>query len=344
MQCAAPDIVVSLDLETTGLHPFFAEIVEVGAVAFRPGTGEVVDTFHSLVNPGVPIPETVIKIHGITDDMVADAPRLTTVFDALVDFLHPSMAVLGHNVAFDLGFLRHRATKLGRPLPPTTCIDSVRLAKWAFPGLASYRLVVLCQLLGLELIQAHRALNDAQATRALYLRAMGQLHLLGHGSEAVFGRVLKPIDDGRNSPENIPPDLIHLYRACEDRLRLRITYANAQRETTRRVIDPVGMQMVSGSHYMVAHCHFKQANRNFRVDRILEWEVVGEVPLEELLAGQGMVPTAPELDPGDAFEPAMESLDYTQDEPIVPDAPIELPDLPAPVSHSALGMRGVQPG
>lgn len=346
MACDAPDIVVSLDLETTGLHPFFAEIVEVGAVAFRTDTGEVIDTFHTLINPGIRIPDVVIAIHGITDDMVADSPRLGDVFDDLVAFLDRDVAILGHNVAFDLGFLRHRAAKFSRPLPCKSCIDSVRIAKWAFPGLKSYRLVMLCEVLGLEHPQAHRALHDAMATRGLYLRAVDQLGLAGHDQESVYGRVLRPIDDGKTHG-GIPTDLVRIYRACEDRRRMRITYANAQRETTRRVIDPQGMQMVSGWHYLIAHCHFKNASRNFRVDRILEWEILGDLPLEQLLLGQGMLPMLPESDPGDAYDPPSDLTDeYEASDPISADPPIELPDFPEPVAappHGAWGVRAMPP-
>ncbi|MEO7995696.1 MAG: exonuclease domain-containing protein, partial [bacterium] len=278
METPIPDIMVALDLETTGLHPFFSAIVEVGAIAFETATGAVIAEYSTLVNPEVSIPGAVIAIHGITDRMVVDAPKLPEIFPELTKFLEPHSTFVGHNITFDLGFLRHRAAQLRQHLGPPYYLDTVKLARWAFPGLKSYRLTALSETLELYHPTAHRALADADVSRQLFFRAYQLLQQQSETPGSIFDRSLKVVNgEPLSTHGNITPEAARLYRACEDRQRLMITYANAQQETSRRMIDPLGMQFVGGSHYVVAYCHYKQSNRTFRVDRILHWEVVGEV-------------------------------------------------------------------
>src|SRR5579864_5197183 len=93
---------VVLDLETTGGSPATCEITEVGAVKFR--GGELLGTFHTLVNPGVPIPPEIVYLTGITEAMVWPAPKVEAVLGPLVSFVGRDV-IVGHNVRFDLGFL-----------------------------------------------------------------------------------------------------------------------------------------------------------------------------------------------------------------------------------------------
>src|SRR3990172_3574823 len=93
---------VALDLETTGLEAERDAILEIGAIKFK---GERMEgEFQTLVNPGRPIPQFVTQLTGITDAMVANAPRLTTVLPQLEEFVGEA-PVIGHNVKFDLAFL-----------------------------------------------------------------------------------------------------------------------------------------------------------------------------------------------------------------------------------------------
>ena len=290
MSLPIPELMVAVDLETTGLHPFFSQICEVGAVAFEVVTGSIVGEFASLINPMIPIPDSVTAIHGITNAMVAGAPPFGEVFDTLHGFLAPYPVFVGHNITFDFNFLRHRATQLRKPLDVLGTIDTVHMARWAFQGFKSYKLTNLTDVLGIAHTDAHRALQDAEAARQLFVQAFAQLQQAGNSPDAIFGRILKPIPEEFPTPKDtFSPEMARLYKACENCQRLVITYHNAQQEICRRVIDPLGMQMLGGEHYVVAWCHYKDANRNFRVDRIVEWEAVGEVPLADLLREQGLI-------------------------------------------------------
>jgi predicted DnaQ family exonuclease/DinG family helicase len=180
-----PQTFVALDLETTGLNPDRDAIIEVGAVKFR--DDEVLDTFSSFVDPGRPIPLAITDLTGICDDDVAGAPGLRDVLDRLSRFAD-SYPIVGHSVGFDLAFLqRHNC------LVENEALDTFELATVLITQAERYSLGSLAQLLGIELEQAHRALDDTQATYELFRALLAQAaslpprtlkEIVGHGERA----------------------------------------------------------------------------------------------------------------------------------------------------------------
>ncbi len=165
-------VYVALDLETTGLNADRDAIIEIGAV--RVEDGRVTDRFSTLVNPGRKIPLHIQQITGIRNEDVADAPSLEAIIPDLLDFVGPEVAgVIAHNAAFDLGFLRAAGVNFHRP-----AFDTFELAAILLPGMASYSLGALCEALDIDLVDAHRALDDAAATGELFLRLVDTLYAL----------------------------------------------------------------------------------------------------------------------------------------------------------------------
>ncbi len=152
--------IVALDLETTGLDPQRDSIIEIGAVRFR--EGEVVDTFQTLVHPDHRLPAYITALTGITQEDVEDAPSLKDVLPQLVRFVGDRPA-LGHNISFDLSFLRRHDVLIGN-LP----LDTYELASVMLPTTPRYNLTALAAHFGVEIADAHRALDDAQATAQIY--------------------------------------------------------------------------------------------------------------------------------------------------------------------------------
>src|SRR5690349_20594070 len=101
-----------LDLETTGGNRNDDMITEIGVVKVR--GGECLGTFHTLVNPGRAIPPQITVLTGLTDAVVATAPRVESVLGSLADFLGDAVFV-AHNASFDLGFLRAAFARDSRP-------------------------------------------------------------------------------------------------------------------------------------------------------------------------------------------------------------------------------------
>src|SRR5262245_62311704 len=97
------DIIVAIDLETTGLDASSSKIIEIGAVKFR--EHEILETYSTLIDPESTIPAKVTAITNIRQDDLIGAPRITEVLPTLVNFVGDA-PVLGHNIEFDLRFLQ----------------------------------------------------------------------------------------------------------------------------------------------------------------------------------------------------------------------------------------------
>ena len=154
---------VVVDLETTGGSPAAAHITEVGAVKVR--GGEVIGELQTLVNPAEPIPAFISVLTGITDRMVADAPRIDSVLPAFLEFARDAVLV-AHNAPFDIGFLKAAAARTGHDWPRFQVVDTAHLARQLVTRdeAPNRKLSTLAQLFGAATTPDHRALHDARAT------------------------------------------------------------------------------------------------------------------------------------------------------------------------------------
>lgn len=149
-----------LDLETTGISFRTEKITEVGIMKIR--NGELLDSFSCFVNPEKPIPQKVVEVTNITDDMVKDADTIDKVLPKVIEFIGDSVLV-AHNADFDIGFLKYNATALGLKLN-NTYMDTLKLAKELFPQYKKYKLGIIAENLGIKVDVAHRALDDVDTT------------------------------------------------------------------------------------------------------------------------------------------------------------------------------------
>jgi DNA polymerase-3 subunit epsilon len=154
---------VVLDLETTGGSPANDRITEVGAVKVR--GGEVLGTFHTLVDPEVPIPPLISALTGITDRMVAGAEPIEVVLPCLLEFLGGAVLV-AHNASFDRRFVQANLERHGYQRLANRVVCTARLARKLLPRdeVPNVRLATLAAYLGASITPCHRALTDAKAT------------------------------------------------------------------------------------------------------------------------------------------------------------------------------------
>jgi predicted DnaQ family exonuclease/DinG family helicase len=155
---------VALDLETTGLDSNRHQILEIGAVRFR--GDEVIETYQTLVNPGVPIPEFIQRLTHISPQQVKRAPFFSSVAAEIEDFLGAD-PIIGHNIQFDIGFLATNGVPLSNPSYDTWDLASVFL-----PSSRQYSLKYLTSFFEVEHNDAHRALADAMATKNVYIKLL----------------------------------------------------------------------------------------------------------------------------------------------------------------------------
>ncbi len=164
-----------LDLETTGISHFTQKITEVGIIKVK--NGEVIDTFETFVNPEKPIPQEVVELTNITDDMVKDAETIDKVIPKIIEFIEDSVLV-AHNADFDIGFLKYNFEKYGYKLE-NSYIDTLRLSKAVFPELKKYKLGLIASSLNIQVDVAHRALDDVRTLVAIFNRIMDKAKSVG---------------------------------------------------------------------------------------------------------------------------------------------------------------------
>jgi DNA polymerase-3 subunit epsilon len=157
-----------IDLETTGGQPTQDRITEI-AIFVHDGE-KIVDQYSTLVNPGRSIPPFIVQLTGITNDMVADAPKFHEVARKVVEMTEGCVFV-AHNVRFDYSFLKKEFADLGYNYSRKT-LCTVRLSRSLIPGQPSYSLGKLCQNIGIPLEGRHRAAGDAEATTLLFERLL----------------------------------------------------------------------------------------------------------------------------------------------------------------------------
>ena len=139
----AADSYVAIDLETTGIGAKRERITEIGMVKVE--NGAVTDTYHTLVNPGRPIPEHITELTGIDDDMVKDAPTLEQKLPAFLDFIR-GYKLVGHNIhTFDTNFIYDAALTLCGVQLRNDYIDTLYMARKCLPQLSHHRLGDVCE-------------------------------------------------------------------------------------------------------------------------------------------------------------------------------------------------------
>lgn len=179
--------IVAIDLETTGLQAGQDAIIEIGAVRFN--GNRIEGEWHTLINPRRRIPEEITQLTGINDAMVRSAPVLEAVIPDLLAFVG-NAPILGHNVRFDLGFLRAEGL-----FTENEAIDTYEIAAVMLPGASRYNLGALGQALGILLPATHRALDDARVTVRLYQELLERARQLPLPLLAEIVRQSEPLPD-----------------------------------------------------------------------------------------------------------------------------------------------------
>jgi DNA polymerase III subunit epsilon len=244
-----------VDLETTGgSAEAGSSITEIGAVKVR--GGEVLGEFQTLVDPETAIPAFIAVLTGITDRMVADAPRIESALPAFLEFASGCVLV-AHNAPFDIGFLRHFATRQGRPWPAFEVVDTARLARRVITrdDAPNCKLSSLARVFNSSTTPNHRALADARATVDVLHGLFARLGGLGvHTLEELHtysSRVSQAQRRKRHLAEALPHApgvyLFHdeqgrvLYVGTSRDLRTRVRSYFTASETRSRMGEMVGL-------------------------------------------------------------------------------------------------------
>lgn len=267
---ALPREFVVFDTETTGMPPG-ARLVEIGALKVR--GHHVVDRFESLVYPECPIPPSVIRIHGIDDRMVQEAPTADEILPRFLKWIGKAPLV-GHNVRFDAAVLAAEAARFGFGLPENALLCTLMASRKLLKR-RSHALENLVTELNLPTAEHHRALADAEHTLNLMFKL-----------EMMFGKEFRTSTMGQNQAldrqavEPLPPnqktDL--LKEAATDGIPVQMTYRLRSGSVFQTLVTPRFLYRSSRQRWMEALCHDACFYKSYRLDRILNATPAPEAP------------------------------------------------------------------
>jgi DNA polymerase-3 subunit epsilon len=161
-----------IDVETTGISARYNNIIEIGIVKIA--NLKIVNTFHTMINPGRAIPYFISQFTGITDDDVYNAPFFEDAADDIMKFISDDI-LGGHNFSFDKSFLKRELLYAGKGLLYNEDVCTLKLSRRMYPNLRSRSLSSMCRHFKLHNENSHRALSDAKVTAQLFLRMIEEL-------------------------------------------------------------------------------------------------------------------------------------------------------------------------
>lgn len=267
MTAALADVpLVFLDVETTGLDPSRGDRVCEVALIRREPSGQTRE-WSQLIDPQRPISPGAYAVNRIGAALLKGAPRFAAIISEVNELAGDAVWV-AHNAPFDLGFLQTEYRRARRTFIDRPVIDTVHIARRHF-RFRSNRLGALAREFGVAVPEAHRALGDCRTTLAVFECLI----------DAVYSEAAPRISDLAVHPERIragsdpwntlPTSLEHMLAESPE---VEIVYVSA--EGVRSIRRVTVIEVVQGSHdlYLVAHCHMRDEERTFRLDRIIDWK------------------------------------------------------------------------
>lgn len=162
-----------IDVETTGLSPRTNNIIEIGLV--KVSGLKIIDTFHSLVNPGRDIPYYITQLTGINNQDIYEAPFFEDIVDEIEEFIGENI-LTAHNFPFDISFLKKEFRYCGKNKPDNPNLCTLKLARRLYPHLKSKSLHSLSKYLKLTNKNEHRALGDAEITAHVLIKMIKEVN------------------------------------------------------------------------------------------------------------------------------------------------------------------------
>lgn len=219
-----------VDIETTG-GSHGNRITEIAAV--RTDGKNVLDSYETLINPGVFIPKSITLLTGITNDMVSSAPTFDDIAIELDEFLGDSIFI-AHNVSFDYGIIKNHFEDLGMSFNRKK-LCTVRLSRGIIPGHPSYSLGKICKTLGIENKSRHRAMGDTMATVQLFSHLMNEdkEDFIFYSLNQLNREATLPPNLAREEFENLPNTAGVYYLLGE---KMNVLYVGKAKDIKKRIV------------------------------------------------------------------------------------------------------------
>ena len=228
---------VVLDLEMTGLSAKTDQIIEIGALKIR--DNEIIDTYACIVNAHCSVPERIVELTGITDEMVREGVEREEAIPQILAFMD-GYVLVGQNLNFDYGFLKQWAVNHKRPLEAQAC-DTLKIARALLPADQSKKLSSLCEYFGIERQRGHRALDDAMETWQVYEKLVELAKVREDIDGGKFEEIFSPHPLTYRAKKQTPATGHQLQRLKEYREKRQITepieWENLTRSEASRIMD-----------------------------------------------------------------------------------------------------------
>lgn len=258
-----------LDIETTGLSPWFGDRICQIAIVLTEGK-RIKQTFDLLINPEQTLSPAALHINRLDENELKNSPRFPLVANQIENILKDAVVVC-HNSKFDIQFLDNEYRKLNRNIEIPNLIDTLLIAR-EFYQLPSYSLSALAKEFNITTnMQGSHALADAITMKNLFFAMMDSLKSINKSLDDFIGIYNSPAwpQEGVYLPTE-------LSEAINSGKKLFIKYADKDGETSQRWITPKDVIGLADYIYLQAYCHTREAERTFRLDRILDVSIEAE--------------------------------------------------------------------
>ncbi len=258
-----PNGIIAIDLETTGLSPLVDKIIEIGAIKITKIRSEI---FETLINPEIPIPPHTTDIHGITDEMVKDAPKINDVLNEFADFVG-DLPIVAHNAKFDLGFIVQNLQKLNIPLSTSKVYCSVKLSRTTHPEMENHKLKTLVKEHNIPLVNHHRAVDDAYAGLRVFIEGLKIINPIYLDKTSMLFS-LNEFDLGAIAP--LPNHLKNLESLVQDAAVIEIKYSGGTMKGEFRPVKLTSLLSTPDGNFLYARCLISDIYKSFKIKKITE--------------------------------------------------------------------------
>jgi DNA polymerase-3 subunit epsilon len=262
--------VVAFDTETSGPYPIESEIIELGAVKWL--NGKIVDRFQTLLKPSTVLQPDNIRIHGITNEMVADAPQMTSQILNFCEFIDNTI-LIAHHAPFDLGFLTLDIERAGLRFPNCLHLCTSLISRALLPT-SNHKLQTMIKELKLIGGEAHRAYDDAYACFQVFEKSCEKLADQATLSKLQEIQVKKLEWENYKIISNSDLKMKSLMKAAQQKKTIQIVYPAGSTKSKPRPVTVFGIVRNPDGDYIHALCGIDQSRKRFYVDKITDYDIV----------------------------------------------------------------------
>ncbi|KHD89263.1 MAG: DNA polymerase III subunit alpha [Bdellovibrio sp. ArHS] len=258
---------VAFDTETSGAYPVGHDIVEFGAIKWF--QGEEVGRLQFLLKPREPMTDFIIGIHGITNEMVQDAPAMADKIHEIHSFIKGSV-VMAHHAPFDMGFLAAEFEKYHLSLPPEPALCTSLLSRKWIHGVENHKLQTLVKHLTIDGGQAHRAYDDAKSCLYVALACFQKMDPNVTLTDAIKSQGKNLWWRDYSLAALNESKFVLLKQAILAKQDVDMVYMGGSAKGEVRRVTPIGIVRNPDGDYLQAFCHKEKTPKRYYLNRIAD--------------------------------------------------------------------------